>query len=376
MKTKIRRNSMNTRKTKFFLVLFGSLTVLTASGCAIGKNREVKKAVEAELNQLKTSEPQAIAESINARHLLPDSLDSDAVSQDIADVFTLFYEDFSFRVKKITVDDDRATARTGIVTLDSKALAKDFTAAALKQHIEHSAASTDSELSMEECYLILKDLLQTGEYKTKTETLDIDLKKKEDTWQVVHTPELDNLLTGNFLSHVTDPNLLPPSKIVEIHFDAIKNFEPEQLKNYLCLDKVLDETDSHNLEIADALAEQIGLLFDYEITDEAIKNGKAVVHASVTSADIHSIVDAYQAELEPWLKTSDALAAGSLGRYDKTREMMVSAIRNNKATASNDIEIYLINDGVNWKIQMTSEIAYAVFGDIQEAMDSIDPTAQ
>lgn len=364
---------MKTKKIKFFLGLLCCLTAASFSGCIPGKNRAVRKAVQVELNQLKSSEARDIANCISTQNLLPASMESDSLSQDIADVFTLFYNDFSFRVKDITVDEDHATARTQIKNLDANTLASDFIASSLQHHIAYGAGLEKHEFSANDSYLLLKDLLQTNKYPTETILVDINLKKTGDTWQVIHTPELDNLLTGNFLSHATDPNLLSPSRIVEIHFDAIKGFNSDQLKKYLCLDKLLDEEEenTYSMEIADAFSQQICRFFDYKITDETINGQEATVQVSVTSADIHSIVDAYQKKLNPWLKTSEALAAGADGRYTKIQEMMLSCIRANETSTTNDISISLLNDGVNWKIQMEPEISHAVLGDIQHAMRSI-----
>ena len=43
----------------------------------------------------------------------------------------------------------------------------------------------------------------------------------------------------------------------------------------------------------------------------------------------------------------------------------------NKAVVSHDVEIPLVNDGVNWKIQMTPEVSQAVFGDVQNALNTV-----
>ena len=69
----------------------------------------------------------------------------------------------------------------------------------------------------------------------------------------------------------------------------------------------------------------------------------------------------YQEELSKWLKTSAALAGGSEGRRQKEYELLLSCMEQNKAVVSHDVEIPLVNDGVNWKIQMTPEVSQAGF---------------
>ena len=52
---------------------------------------------------------------------------------------------------------------------------------------------------------------------------------------------------------------------------------------------------------------------------------------------------------------------GAQGRREKERDLLLSCIDDNTDTISKDITIHLYNDGINWKIQMDSDIAEAVF---------------
>lgn len=309
---------MNTQKKKLILGVLGFFVIAAAAGCAFGRHGNVRKAVKAELNQLKSSESQTIVNCINTQDLLPASLESDAVSQDIAEVFTLFYDDFSFRVKNVSVKDGRAIAKIRIKNLDTEALAKDFASAALTQHIEHSVQPEDSSFSANDSYLLLKELLQTQKYRKQITLVEIPLEKNGDNWQIIHSTHLDNQLTGNFFSHVTDPNLLSPSQIIKIHFDVIKEFTPEQIKQYFNLEQLLEENNYfYGEETLEELSKQISIYFDYEIKDETIDKNRASVNVTITGAD----------------------------------------------SKSTDTEILLVNDGVNWKIQTTPEISHAIIGD-------------
>jgi len=87
--------------------------------------------------------------------------------------------------------------------------------------------------------------------------------------------------------------------------------------------------------------------------------------------DFEQILQTYQEELSKWLKTSAALAGGSEGRRQKEYELLLSCMEQNKAVVSHDVEIPLVNDGVNWKIQMTPEVSQAVFGDVQNALNTV-----
>lgn len=151
----------------------------------------------------------------------------------------------------------------------------------------------------------------------------------------------------------------------------MKEFDSEQLKHYLSLDTLTDTEDSEKNTLIQAVTEQIHQSFDFKIKKETIDGTSAVVQTAITSVDFEQILQTYQEELSKWLKTSAALAGGSEGRRQKEYELLLSCMEQNKAVVSHDVEIPLVNDGVNWKIQMTPEVSQAVFGDVQNALNTV-----
>ena len=125
-----------------------------------------------------------------------------------------------------------------------------------------------------------------------------------------------------------------------------------------------------------AIAQQIDKAFDYEITEEEQEGSTAAVQVSVTSPDFESILTSYKERLTQWLKTSESLSAGAQGRREKERELLLSCIEDNETVTSKNIAVTLYNDGINWKIQMDSNIAEAVFGDIPSAISSVSEDIQ
>ena len=121
---------------------------------------------------------------------------------------------------------------------------------------------------MHDSYLLLEKLLQKNNYKSKNITADISLIKENENWKILHTPELQDLLTGNFLSYVTDCNLLSPKEILKTHLNSMKQFDAEQMKIYLSLDTIFDTNDAYNHSIAHAIAQQISTCFDFKILSE------------------------------------------------------------------------------------------------------------
>lgn len=213
--------------------------------------------------------------------------------------------------------------------------------------------------------------MESGEYETVSLTTDIQLQKNQERWEIVPTQELDSTLTGNFLKYATDAKLLSPKEIVKVHFDAMKSFSPQELCAYLHLDSILDTDRQYQNSMGEALAKQISKHFSYKILEETSDSTQAVVQVSITSVDFHSIINSYKKKVSKWLKTSEALSAGTQGRREKEREILISCIEKNKKTSSQKLDIHLVNDGVNWKIQMDSEISNAIFGDAKNAVAAI-----
>lgn len=365
---------------KKITVLLGFLLsgICILGGCDSKEERSAKKAVEQELEKLQSSDSQTIQDCIDTQNLLPSSEYTDEAAEEIADIFSLFYKNFSFEIKKVRVDkdNDKGYVQTNLTTIDAHSLAKDYSAALLQKQIEMDASPGEVEFSLSDSCLLLKDKLESKDYDTETVEFSIPLEKEADSWKVIHTEELDSILTGNFADYMSDSRLLSPSEIVAAHFDTIGNFDSEQLKIYLSLDELMQTDDAFNNSLATAITQQIEKSLHYQITEEEQEENNAEVHATITSPDFETILDSYKNQLTKWLKTSDSLSAGAQGRRDKERELLISCIENNEDTVSKDIVIRLFNDGVNWKIQMDPDIAEAVFGDIPSAIESIAENIQ
>lgn len=362
---------MNNHVKKILLTISLCFLLFFLCSCQNKEEKAIQHAIKAELDQLKSTDTKTIQNYITTQDLLPYSENFQELAEDVTSVFTMFYKDFHYETGKITIEEDKASAKVKLYIIDTQKLAKDFSMASLKKRIEQNTVPNAVEFSAHDSYLVLKNILKNNNYKTKAVTADIQLLKVKNSWQVIHSSELNALLTGNFVSYVTDCNLLSPKEIVKTHFDTIKHFDAEQLKVYLSLDTLLETEDEYSVSVAHAIADQINNFFDFKILEESTEDTAATVKVSIVSVDFHSIIETYKEELSKWLETSESLSEGSEGRREKEREMLLSCIEQNQATISHDINIQLINDGVNWKIQMNEELSKAVFGDIQAAVDSL-----
>lgn len=272
------------KKKSYFLILLLAFSLLFLAGCAGKEERAVKKTVKAQLEQLKDFDTGVVQDVLSTGEILPEKLQDETLSQELADIYSLFYQKFSYRIKDVSVKENQAHVTAKIKTLDSKALATDFSKAALKEHIKTSVSSSET-FTLEDSYLLLKDLMKSKEYETVSLTADIQLKKTKKGWEIVSTQELDNALTGNFLKYTTDAKLLSPKDIVKVHFDTMKSFSPQDLRAYLHLDSILNTDQQYQTSLGEVLAEQISKHFRYKILKETSDSTQAVVQVSITSVD-------------------------------------------------------------------------------------------
>lgn len=93
---------MNRRKKSILLGLILCMSCLILYGCSKEK-KEIKEAVYQELEQLKSSDTQTIANCIDTQKLLPSSQDYQDIGGEMAEIFTLFYKDFTYKDRKSVV---------------------------------------------------------------------------------------------------------------------------------------------------------------------------------------------------------------------------------------------------------------------------------
>ena len=145
---------------KLLLIISLSLFSFLLSGCLSKEEKAVQHAIEKELNQLKSTDIQTIQNCIATEKFLPHDADTEELEEDVTSIFTLFYKNFHYKTERITVKENKASAKIKLSVIDTKKLAKDFSKASLKKHIEQDAAPTAVEFSMHDSYLLLEKLLQ------------------------------------------------------------------------------------------------------------------------------------------------------------------------------------------------------------------------
>lgn len=360
-------------KTVKHLLAFLMIILLSVFLCSCSQSAKAhaEKAIKKDLDLLKNLDSETTMQYISYQELFPDSDDSTKLSADIKEVFSLFFQNFDYKILGISVDSDEknASAQLKLTTLDAKALASDFVSASLQEEILETASGkeNDNGNSLEQRYLLLYKLLKNNTYSSAERNTSIQLNNlgssSEPDWEITHSSSLENDLVGGFITYLSDPDLVPPAETLTVYLKTLQEMDVKQMANYLGLDSILNTSDSAKNAIASALMEQFHSCFNYKISSTSVSGYLAEVDAELTTFDSNSILTQYEKELNTYLASADAVIDGSQKRYNKSHELLLDSIRNNQATITATATFHLTNDGASWKLENAgTELGNAIFG--------------
>ena len=360
-------------KTVKHLLAFLMIILLSVFLCSCSQSAKAhaEKAIKKDLDLLKNLDSETTMQYISYQELFPDSDDSTKLSADIKEVFSLFFQNFDYKILGISVDSDEknASAQLKLTTLDAEALASDFVSASLQEEILETASGkeNDNGNSLEQRYLLLYKLLKNNTYSSAERTTSIQLNNlgssSEPDWEITHSSSLENDLVGGLITYLSDPDLVPPAETLTVYLKTLQEMDVKQMANYLGLDSILNTSDSAKNAIASALMEQFHSCFNYKISSTSVSGYLAEVDAELTTFDSNSILTHYEKELNTYLASADAVIDGSQKRYNKSHELLLDSIRNNQATITATATFHLTNDGASWKLENAgTELGNAIFG--------------
>ena len=360
-------------KTVKHLLAFLMIILLSVFLCSCSQSAKAhaEKAIKKDLDLLKNLDSETTMQYISYQELFPDSDDSTKLSADIKEVFSLFFQNFDYKILGISVDSDEknASAQLKLTTLDAEALASDFVSASLQEEILETASGkeNDNGNSLEQRYLLLYKLLKNNTYSSAERTTSIQLNNlgssSEPDWEITHSSSLENDLVGSLITYLSDPDLVPPAETLTVYLKTLQEMDVKQMANYLGLDSILNTSDSAKNAIASALMEQFHSCFNYKISSTSVSGYLAEVDAELTTFDSNSILTQYEKELNTYLASADAVIDGSQKRYNKSHELLLDSIRNNQATITATATFHLTNDGASWKLENAgTELGNAIFG--------------
>lgn len=360
-------------KTVKHLLAFLMIILLSVFLCSCSQSAKAhaEKAIKKDLDLLKNLDSETTMQYISYQELFPDSDDSTKLSADIKEVFSLFFQNFDYKILGISVDSDEknASAQLKLTTLDAKALASDFVSASLQEEILETASGkeNDNGNSLEQRYLLLYKLLKNNTYSSVERNTSIQLNNlgssSEPDWEITHSSSLENDLVGGLITYLSDPDLVPPAETLTVYLKTLQEMDVKQMANYLGLDSILNTSDSAKNAIVSALMEQFHSCFNYKISSTSVSGYLAEVDAELTTFDSNSILTQYEKELNTYLASADAVIDGSQKRYNKSHELLLDSIRNNQATITATATFHLTNDGASWKLENAgTELGNAIFG--------------
>lgn len=360
-------------KTVKHLLAFLMIILLSVFLCSCSQSAKAhaEKAIKKDLDLLKNLDSETTMQYISYQELFPNSDDSTKLSADIKEVFSLFFQNFDYKILGISVDSDEknASAQLKLTTLDAEALASDFVSASLQEEILETASGkeNDNGNSLEQRYLLLYKLLKNNTYSSAERNTSIQLNNlgssSEPDWEITHSSSLENDLVGGLITYLSDPDLVPPAETLTVYLKTLQEMDVKQMANYLGLDSILNTSDSAKNAIASALMEQFHSCFNYKISSTSVSGYLAEVDAELTTFDSNSILTQYEKELNTYLASADAVIDGSQKRYNKSHELLLDSIRNNQATITATATFHLTNDGASWKLENAgTELGNAIFG--------------
>ncbi len=361
------------KTVKYLLAFFFVFLAVSVCGCSYSAKTSAEKAIKKDLDLLKNLDSETTMKYISYQELFPDSDDNTELSDDIKEVFSLFFQNFDYKILDVSTDQNQetASAQLRLTTLDAQALARDFVSQSLQDEILKAASgdknTEENENSLEQRYLRLHKLLKNNSYKTVDRNASIQLinhgSPSNPNWEITHSYSLENDLVGGLITYLSDPDLVPPDETLGVYLKTLQEMDVQQMSNYLGLDSILNTSDPAKNAIASALMEQFHSCFNYKITDTSVSGYLAEVQVDLTTFDSDSILSQYEEELNTYLASADAVIDGSQKRYNKSHELLLDSIKNNTTTTTANATFHLTNDGVSWKLEDAgTELGNAIFG--------------
>lgn len=363
----------------FLLLIFAVSMII---GCSHTDKTDVEGVITNELDLLKNLDSDTAQKYISYKELFPDATEKTERSKEVEEVFSLFFQDFDYRILRIKVDRDKkeASANLKLTTIDARALARDYTISHLEEAILNAADSASQNTeeqsdSMEDRYLILNELLKDHTYKTVETDCTLTLQNIStdgEEWEIKRTHDLENSLVGGLITYLGDSDLLTPEETLTVYLNTLKTMDQDQMSNYLGLESLLSTSDAAKNSIASALVEQMHKNFDFKITDSIVESYQAVIQTEITTFDSDAILKAYQEELNEYLSSPEAVIDGAQKRYNHSLELLLRNIEKNTGTLTHPAVFVLTNDGASWKLQDDGHsIGAGIFGNL-----SVTPVAE
>lgn len=350
------------------LLIILTLTCLTC--CSHADKTDVKAVITQELDLLKNLDSDTTQKYVSYKELFPDTTENTALSNDIKEVFSLFFQNFDYKILNIDVDTNQqeASASLRLSTIDAQTLAEDYCKASLETAVLKAADSEEltteeTSDSLEDRYLILGQLLKDNSYETIKHECTIQLINIDSKWEIIRSHSLEDDFVGGLMTYLSNNKLLSSEETLTVYLNTLKKMDTEQMGNYLGIESLFNTSDADKNSIAAALVEQVHKNFDFKIITCNESGYNATIETEITTFDSNTILSSYQENLDTYLASADAVIDGAANRHQKSMDFLLTEIEENTATITTSADFHLTNDGVSWKLNDNNEaIGNAIFG--------------
>ena len=155
------------KTVKYLLAFFFVFLAVSVCGCSHSAKTSAEKAIEKDLDLLKNLDSETTMKYISYQELFPDSDDNTELSDDIKEVFSLFFQNFDYKILDLSVDQRPENCFCPAYSLPLwmlRLLPEILFPQAFRNEILQAASGdkdTDSnENSLEQRYLLLHKLLE------------------------------------------------------------------------------------------------------------------------------------------------------------------------------------------------------------------------
>ena len=134
----------------------GSLLITVGTGSVYAlwllpyRQLRCRRSTQSELDQLKNLDSDTTQKYISYTEMFPDATENTKLSDEIQNVFSLFFQQFDYKILDVSVDEDKKNAQASLelTTIDAKSLATDFAAELLRTKITEAAQAKQEILKI------------------------------------------------------------------------------------------------------------------------------------------------------------------------------------------------------------------------------------
>ena len=357
---------------KHFLALLLLVCLVLLGGCR--PDTSAKGIVKTELELIQDLDEETILSFISYEDMMHTQSSSSDIGSETTNAVQLFFQNFDYKIRSSSITGKKAVVDVDITNVDAKALARDMCRAIISESV--TGESEQSLTDMSSYFSLLGRLLTENTYDLVTTSARFELVNSEEGWSIQASEDLEDQLVGGFITYLHDQNLISPEEVVSLTMDALKAQTPEEWVSYLEMDDIFATYNALGSDIDLALAEQISDHLSYEVREARMKEETAEVDVEVTSVDLNQVLTDYHSKLLAYASTTEAVRATQSELSDETSRLLLDCLKDNQAEATKTVTLRLLNNGYNWEIQLDDSFTDALLGNLTEAMETFQASAE